>query len=184
MAGAEQQIQTLQRLVDSFAADAVTLRAALRDDKTPAPARRLLVGALNYVLDALDIFPDHYKGLGLADDALVFRVAAAQAVAAGCRHDGIVLLAADHDDAIDILGADVAKSFETFVSKLAERPVRGRTGDKVLADSDTSAMFQADLDREIARHVTSKITPGAHGAAGVISELRKMSKHALKKAGL
>jgi uncharacterized membrane protein YkvA (DUF1232 family) len=183
MAGAEQQIQTLQRFVNSFAADAGTLRTALRDAATPAPARRVLVGALNYVLDALDIFPDHYKGLGLADDALVFRVAAAQAVAAGCRHDGVVHLAADHDETADILG-DVAKPFETFVAKLAERTVRGRTGDKVLADGDTSAMFHADLDRELVRHVTSQITPGIQGAAGVISELRKMSKHALKKAGI
>ena len=183
MAGAEDQIKTLQRYVDSFAADAATMRAALLDAATPAPARRVIVGALNYVLDALDIFPDHYKGLGIADDALVFREAAAQAVAAGAAHDGVASLARDHEDVQDILG-DLAAPFATFVGKLAERAVRGRSGDKVLADKDASAIFQGDLDRELARHQSSSIALGHQGAAGVIAELRKMTKHALKKAGI
>ena len=183
MAGAEAQIETLQRFVDSFAADAGTLRQALRDAATPAAAKRLLVGALNYVLDALDIYPDHYKGLGMADAALVSREAAAKAVAAGSAHDGIPTMAADHAAMVDIMG-DTAKTFASFVTELAGRNVRGRTGDKVLADKDSAAMFFGDLDREIPRHKPTPIEAGAQGAAGVISELRKMTRHGMKKAGI
>jgi uncharacterized membrane protein YkvA (DUF1232 family) len=68
-------IALLQRLVDGFGLDVGRLRAALDDAQTPPGSRRTLVGALNYVLDALDIFPDHYQGLGLVDDALVLRLA-------------------------------------------------------------------------------------------------------------
>src|SRR5512140_132804 len=133
---AADRLQTLQRYIDSFAADAGTLRAALADASTPEPARCLIAGALNYILDALDIFPDHYKGLGLADDALVFRVAAARAVAAGAKHAGLATLADDARDTDAILG-DVSQAFAKFVDTLPERAVRGRTGSKVVADRDT-----------------------------------------------
>ena len=76
---AEQRVAVLQRFVDSYAEDLVAVRAALADPATPEGAQRVLVGGLNYSLDMLDMFPDHYKGLGVADDALVLRLAAKQA---------------------------------------------------------------------------------------------------------
>src|SRR5262245_573815 len=79
----EDIIAVLQRMVDGYADAIDTVLNALADETAPPEARRVLCGVLNYALDLLDIFPDHYKGLGVADDAMVLRIGAEQAVAAG-----------------------------------------------------------------------------------------------------
>ena len=77
MATAADQIGTLQGFIDSVIDDAQTVHAAIDHGDVPASARRVLVGALNYRLDLLDIVPDHNAGLGLADDAAPSCTAAA-----------------------------------------------------------------------------------------------------------
>src|SRR3954467_14169317 len=86
-------LEMLQKLVDGFSLDVGRVRAALAGDETEEAARRLLVGALSYVIDSWDMFPDHYRGVGLADDALVLRVASALALRAGANHRGLQHLA-------------------------------------------------------------------------------------------
>ena len=73
---AEDKIQVLQRFVDSFPADLLAVRDALGDASTPEAAQKFLIGGLNYAMDMLDIYPDNNKGIGIADDAMVLRLAA------------------------------------------------------------------------------------------------------------
>jgi uncharacterized membrane protein YkvA (DUF1232 family) len=176
-------VATLQRFVDGFSLDVGRVRAALADDGTPGEARRTLVGALNYVLDALDIFPDHYQGLGLADDAIVLRLAAAQAVGQGAEHRGLRGLAADAREVTTLLG-DAADKLDKLVAALAERPVKGRTPGQILADPDVRAIFEADLTRLLKRHQTAKIEPIPGGDDAVLEELGRMVRSALKREGL
>ena len=84
--GDDATLETLQELVNGFSLDVGRVRAALADDKTEEPAKKLLVGALSYVIDTWDMFPDHYRGVGLADDALVLRVACKLAQETGASH--------------------------------------------------------------------------------------------------
>ena len=176
-------IATLQRYIDQYPSDVAAMEAALSDDSTPLAARRPIAGALNYVLDLLDIFPDHFKGLGVADDAMVLRLGARQAVIAGATHKGAQRLASEAD-AVDVIVGELAGALDTFVKKLPEREVRGRTVDRILADSDLLAVFRADLSRQIKAHKPQQIDTSVGGSASAVAELRRMAHHALKKEGL
>jgi uncharacterized membrane protein YkvA (DUF1232 family) len=178
----EETLATLQELVDGFSLDVGRVRAALADDKTEAGARKLLVGALSYVIDTWDMFPDHYRGVGLADDAMVLRVAAHLAQREGATHRGIQHLAGEMPVVRTILG-DLVEPLEQFCAALPGRTVGGRQVDKILADPDVRAGFEGDLNRLAKRQQPVKITPPPTGTQALVNELRKMMKSALVKAG-
>jgi uncharacterized membrane protein YkvA (DUF1232 family) len=182
---AEHRIAILQRFVSSYANDLQSLRAALADGSMPAPAQRLLIGGLNYALDILDMFPDHYKGLGVADDAIILRLAAKGAVAAGATQAAVVALAEQCKEISTVLD-NLAVRLETFVARLPERVVRGRTADQILGHKDTRIMFDADVGREAKKQqgMAQKIDTSVEGPARAIIELRKMAEHTLKQAGI
>jgi uncharacterized membrane protein YkvA (DUF1232 family) len=180
---ADQKIEVLQRFVNTYADDLLAARAVVGDKNVPVEAQRLVIGALNYALDMLDIFPDHYKGLGIADDAIVLRLAAKLAVAAGATHEAITRLANE--------AADVAKVFpdhvtplEALVAKFPERDVRGRTAARIVEHKDTRIMFEADIGREAKRHTAQVIDTKVEGPERALIELRKMIDHAIAKAGI
>jgi uncharacterized membrane protein YkvA (DUF1232 family) len=183
MAGKDETLSTLQELVSDLALDIGRARAALADDATPAEAKALVVGALQYVMDSWDILPDHYPALGLLDDALVLRVAAHLAVEKGGKHRALQKLAGDMDTVRELLG-DLATPFEELCASLPARMVRGRTAATVLADADVKALFDADLNRLGAKAAPPKLEAPLGGAEALVSELRKMVKSSLGKAGL
>jgi len=183
---AQAKIEILQRFVNRYGDDLAVVGGALGDASTPQAAQRLLIGALNYGLDMLDMFPDHYKGLGVADDAIVLRLAAKLAVAQGATNEPLVALAGEASDVTQVFD-DLATPLEKLVQTFPEREVRGRTADKILGHKDTLIMFDADVSRE-AKRVTAQpeqpIDTDVGGPDRAIIELRKMIEHALKKAGI
>lgn len=180
---AEQKLEILQGFVDRYSDDLTIVAAAIGDASTPVAAQRFLVGALSYGLDMLDIFPDHYKGLGMADDAIVLRLAAKLAVAAGATNGTIVALANEARDVAAVF-EDLAGPLEQLVAKFPEREVRGRTADRILSHKDTKIMFDADVAREAKRHKPQPIEASVQGAERALVELRKMIVSALQKAGI
>jgi uncharacterized membrane protein YkvA (DUF1232 family) len=178
---AEQKVAILQRFTDRYADDLRSVLAAFGE--TPPAAQRLLIGALNYGLDNLDMFPDHFKGLGVADDAIVIRLAAKLAAAAGATHASVVALA---NEAVEVekVFDDLVARLEQFVAKLPDREVRGRTADKILSHKDTRIMFEADVGREAKRHTAHPLGTNVGSAERVLVELRKMAEHGLEKAGI
>jgi uncharacterized membrane protein YkvA (DUF1232 family) len=175
-------LETLQKLVDGFSLDVGRVRAALAEETTEGAVRPLLVGALCYVLDTWDMFPDHHRGMGLADDALVLRVVAHLAVQAGGSHRGLQHLAADMPLVHTLLGELVAP-LEKFCAALPGRRFGNTTVDAILADADVRAVFEADLTRLGRKSQPVTISPPPTGAETLLSELRKMMKSALAKAG-
>jgi uncharacterized membrane protein YkvA (DUF1232 family) len=182
MSQAEETMAVLQRFVDGYREATETAMQALADPATPAPAKRLLCGALNYGLDVLDMFPDHFQGLGVADDAMLLRVAARQAVAAGASQPRLKALADEAPEVEPLLG-DLATPLETYVTNLPSRAVRGRTADQILASKDVLAVFSADIQRQIAGYKPQQIDPSVK-PEWQLKELRNMLKHYLKKSGL
>jgi len=177
------KIAILQRFVDSFGQDLLAVRTALGDTKLPDAAKRVLIGGLNYALDMLDIFPDHYKGLGVADDAIVLRLAAKLAVDAGATDAAVTKLAGEVSDVTNVFG-DVVPKLEKLVAGMPDREVRGRTATKILSHKDTFIMFDADVGREAKKYVVQQIDTKVEGPERALVELRKMIDHALSKAGI
>jgi uncharacterized membrane protein YkvA (DUF1232 family) len=179
---AEQQVAVLQRFVDRYPDDLRSIQDALNDEGMPNEAKRVLVGGLNYGLDMRDMFPDHFKGIGIADDAIILRMAAKQAVAAGATQAALDTLADEASDVKDVFG-DLFEALGQLVAKLPEREVRGRTVDRILSHKDTRISFDADVTREARKHKPQPIEMTG-GPERAIIELRKMMKHGLTKAGV
>jgi uncharacterized membrane protein YkvA (DUF1232 family) len=179
---AEDKIQVLQRFVDSFPADLLAVRDALADASTPEAAQKYLIGGLNYAMDMLDIYPDNNKGIGIADDAMVLRLAAKLARGAGATHAEVDRLATDAN-LVTVMFEELAGPLEKLVAQFPEREVRGRTAAKILSHKDTRIVFEADIGREAKRVKAAPIGTG-EGAARSITELSKMLEHALQRAGL
>jgi uncharacterized membrane protein YkvA (DUF1232 family) len=182
MTQAQDSLAILEKFVNGYTDAVGVALEALTDEQTPEPARRALVGALNYVLDLLDIFPDHYQGLGVADDAILLRLGAKQAVAAGATQAPLRALADETADVEKVLG-ELTAPLDQYVEKLAERTVRGRTVAQILGDKVVFDTFAADVKRQIASHRPKPIDASL-SADYHVGELRRMVKHALKKAGL
>jgi uncharacterized membrane protein YkvA (DUF1232 family) len=178
----EDKLQVLQRFVDNFAKDLVAVRDVVGEPSTPEAAKRFLIGGLNYALDALDMFPDHFKGIGIADDAIVLRVASKLAFNAGAKHPTVEALAIDANLVIALFD-DLAGPLEQLVSKFPDRDVRGRNAAKILASKDVHVSFDADIGREAKRHVSAPVA-GTDTPERTVIELHKMLAAALKRAGL
>lgn len=174
------QLQVLQRFVNNFPNDLLAVRDALGEASPEAAG--YLIGGLNYALDQLDIFPDHFKGVGIADDAMVLRLACKLAKNVGCHHPDVERLAMD-GNLVMAMFDDLAGPLEKLVAQFPERDVRGRTAAKILASKDVRASFDADIGREAKRHAPVNLSAG--DAAGKTTiELKKMLEAALKRAKL
>lgn len=181
MADPADHLALLHHLVDSYVESTSTALAAVGDEATPAPARRALVAALNYALDVLDMFPD-YQALGVADDAMLLRLAARQAVSLGATHAGVRALA-DEAAHVDDLVGELAAPLGRYVDKLAERSVNGRTAAQIVADKSMLATFTADISHLVRGYKPRPIAANLPGDY-LVKELRGMVRHELKRAGL
>jgi uncharacterized membrane protein YkvA (DUF1232 family) len=182
MTQAQESLAVITRFVDGYLDAVNTTMDALTDEKTPEPARRVLASALNYVLDLLDIFPDQYQGLGVADDAILLRLAARQAVTAGATQGSLRELAREADQVEAVLG-ELAAPLEKYLDLVADRAVRGRTVPQILSDKVVFGSFANDVQRQVASYKAKPIDETL-SADYHLGELKRMVKHELKKAGL
>lgn len=179
---AEDKVFVLQRFVNSYSQDLVTLQAALNDPSTPEAAQRLLIGALNYALDKFDMLPDHRGPIGIADDAIILRIAAKLARAAGAKHAALEPLALDANNVINLF-EDLAVSLEKLVVQLPKKEVRGRNPEKIMSQNVVRAAFDADVANEAKKFKAERIATAAD-APRVITELHRAMRDTLIRAKL
>jgi len=179
---AEDKVFVLQRFVNNYSQDLVTMLAALADPSTPEPAQRLLIGGLNYALDKFDMLPDHRGPIGIADDAIVLRITAKLAKAAGAKHAGLEPLALDANN-VHNLFADLAAPLEKLVATLPKKEVRGRTTEKILANNLARAAFDSDVNNESKRFKAERIAT-AENAPRAIDELYRAMRDTVIRAKL
>jgi hypothetical protein len=113
------------------------------------PGRRFLAGALNYILTQLDLIPDHEKA-GAVDDAFVIRVsyglAAEHAGKASTKESAHIGRMTNEEDEIRaFLGDQQFAKLRRYVIDLADKPVRGRTADQIIAEEK----LRGDVRREL-----------------------------------
>ncbi len=183
MANPEETLASLQDLVDSYVDSVEVALNVFVHPETPTAARKALGGALNYVLDLLDIFPDHYKGIGVVDDAMLLRIAAKQAIAAGAQDAALEKLAASASVIGDILGGELADTLGTYVERLPTRSVRGLNVEQILAEQHVTDTFANNVRRQVNDYRPALID-ASKGVDWILGELRRMTRHELKKHDL
>jgi uncharacterized membrane protein YkvA (DUF1232 family) len=127
----------------------------LSNEAMAVQGRRFLAGALSYTLMQLDLIPDHEKG-GAVDDAFVLRIAfglAAEHAAKVATGDAqrIARMTNDEEEVKKFLGDTTYAKLRRFVIDQADKEVRGRTTDRVLADSRARADLKRELDQSVRR---------------------------------
>jgi len=137
-------LEAFARYLSTLPEDARKLGRAVADANVDADARAPLVGALNYLFKSLDLIDDGIEALGFLDDALILRVAVAEAAKLGALPDSLVSLAADAVFVQEFLG-ELAPRFETYVRGLTEGEVRGRSVETILADSSVQEEFLGEV---------------------------------------
>ncbi len=171
MANASEWARRFEEWTTSLPADVQATWEMLTNDSVAPPGRRWLAAALSYTLTQLDLIPDHERA-GSVDDAFVLRVAyglAAEHAARTSTKDAAVIarMTQQEDQLRDFLGDALYAKLRRYVSDLADKEVRGRTVDHILAD----ARARADMKREL--DIQCKKMKAAH--AGTAAEDEQMT---------
>jgi hypothetical protein len=149
--------------------DVDTMWQLLNSDAVAQQGRRFVAGALSYLLTQLDLIPDHEKA-GSVDDALVLRVCAGLLAEHAAKVDvglsaQIARLTNEEDEVRAFLGDAAFTKLRRYVIDLADKEVRGRTVDKILADERARADLKRELDVQVKRLKALKLDSDDEGSA-------------------
>jgi uncharacterized membrane protein YkvA (DUF1232 family) len=136
---------------ESLPSDVWTVYALVENDKIAQQGRRLLAGALSYILTTLDLIPDHERA-GAIDDAMVIRLACALAsehAAEASVGDSAKLarLANDEDTIKSAFDEPTFAKLRRYVVSLADKPVRGRSNEQIISDPKARAELKRELEQ-------------------------------------
>lgn len=137
-------LEAFARYLSTLPDDARTLGRAVADAKLDVAVRAPLAGALNYLFKSLDLIDDGIEALGFLDDALILRIAVAEAAEHGGLPPTLQDLAADVPLVQEVLG-DLTPRFEKYVRGLRTGEVRGRSVEAILADPATQEEFLGEV---------------------------------------
>ena len=80
-------IENFKSWSETIVRDVAALEKLVESEKAEGEARRLAAGALSYLVQRLDLVPDHEQGIGALDDVMVLRVCAQLAAGHGLPVD-------------------------------------------------------------------------------------------------
>jgi uncharacterized membrane protein YkvA (DUF1232 family) len=138
---------------ESLPNDVQAIWDLMLNEKIAQPGRRYLASALSYILTQLDLIPDHEKA-GAVDDVIVLRVACA--LAAEHSSDAPVedtarlgRLANEEEPIRAFLGDGTFAKLRRYVTSLADKEVRGRSVERILADEHARQDMKRELDQSM-----------------------------------
>ena len=145
-------MQTVNEWTGNLNQDAGVLFGALLyggDDMTNE-SRRLIVGALSYLLKDDDIIPDYLGNIGTADDALIIRISSRLAIDEGLGISDRNITAnmerlSSSVDFIDQYPKPFKKGLYEFGNELPEKKVNGYTADEILKNDRLLSEFYSQL---------------------------------------
>jgi uncharacterized membrane protein YkvA (DUF1232 family) len=137
-------LEAFARYLSTLPEDARKIGRAVADTNLELRVRTPLTGALNYLFKSLDLIDDGIEALGFLDDALILRVAVAQAAKGGSLPEGLSQLAADAVLVSEFLGEQTDR-FERYVASLTAGEVRGRSVEAILGDPAAQEEFLGEV---------------------------------------
>lgn len=134
----------------------------IASEEMAAAGRRILVGAVSYLLTQFDLIPDHEQ-TGTVDDVFVVRVAYSLAAeyAPGLTTEDAAHVAkmTNHDEKIRaFLGDALYAKIRRYVLEQAEKNVRGRTADMIISDPKAARDFDREVRDKIKRWQAPKVS--------------------------
>lgn len=170
-------------MVDGFSADVEAVQSGVVDGRTPEKARQILAAALTYVVEPVDLMPDHFEGLGLIDDAAMLRLAARAAIIAGSSDPGLNRLAREAGDLAHVFG-DLVGPLAAYLDSLQLPNAAGKTPTDIIADSDGRMELWKELGKRRETSRSHALVATAMDAGELVKTLRTLVRGRLAKKGL
>ena len=174
----------VRRLVYDFSTDVEIIQAGVIDTRHPPKARSILATALVYVVEPIDLTPDHLEGVGLIDDAAIIRLAARGAVAEGADDEGLRRLAGEAED-LGVIFGELVVPLQVFFDRMRTSPDRrGRTPDEVMDDPDARMNLWRDVVKRRDGFRDDAATALNMDGAALVKQLRSKVRDRLIKLGI
>jgi uncharacterized membrane protein YkvA (DUF1232 family) len=151
-------IEVFKSWADTIRADVDALKALLESTKADPYGRKLGAVALSYLVSRMDLIPDWNEGIGVIDDVMVLRVCAqlSQGDERGVPTAAEVVLdrMANEAEAIGkFLGEPLYDKLKSYVAKLVDTKVRGRTPQQLVDDVAQRKALYVEVEDEIKKTV-------------------------------
>ena len=173
----------IKRMVEGFSADVEAIQAGVIDGRTPAQARTILAAALVYVVEPIDLTPDHLEGLGLIDDAAMLRLAARTAVAHGAPDEGLKRLGLEAAE-LSLIFGDLVDSLFAYLERLTGPDRNGKTPDQIIVDPESRMALWRDLNRRREGFKTHSLVATAMNPAELVKTMRTLVRGRLARSGI
>jgi uncharacterized membrane protein YkvA (DUF1232 family) len=154
---APEQLEKMKAWIDSYAADVAAVQALVANEKIPKDARLVGAAALNYLVTRLDLIPDWEETCGILDDAMILRVAMAEAAEKdldaldGEAHRGVAKLANEVELVREFLGSELYPRLKHYVQELGTAVVRNRLPRVIVDDPAERGRLYAEIKDELKR---------------------------------
>ena len=148
-------IDVFKGWAESIRSDIDAFKALLESTTADRDSKKLAGAALLYMVSRMDLIPDWNEGIGVIDDVMVLRVCA-QLSQGNTR--GTLPKAADHaldrmaneaDKITAFLGGPIYDKLKSYVSKLGDQAVRGRTPAQLVDEPELRKALYVELEDEI-----------------------------------
>jgi uncharacterized membrane protein YkvA (DUF1232 family) len=156
-----QSARRFAQWTESLPSDVWTVYDLVGNEQIAQQGRRILAGALSYILTTLDIIPDHERA-GAVDDAIVLRLACALATehaAEASVGDSAKLgrLANDEDTIKDALDDATFAKLRRYVVGLADKQVRNRSVEQIISDPKARADVKRELEQALKKFKPAQV---------------------------
>ena len=161
------QFDVIKGWAESIRQDMDAFKALLESPKADEHSKKLAGAALLYLVSRMDLIPDWTEGIGVIDDIMVLRVCAQ--LAQSHEHGSISTtaeialerMANEADKITAFLGGPIYDKLKSYVAKLGEQPVRGRSPAQLADDAAMRKALYIELEDEIKKTVPIVVTDPA-----------------------
>ena len=152
-------IDTFKGWAETIRQDIDAYKALLESAKADQGSKKLAAAALLYLVSRMDLIPDWNEGIGVIDDVMVLRVCA-QLIAGHERgalpttaEVAIDRMANEADKITAFLGGPLYDKLKSYVAKLSDQAVRGRTPVALIDDEALRKALHVELEDELKKSV-------------------------------
>jgi len=152
-------IEQFKGWAESIRQDIDAFKALLESSKADAHSKKLAAAAMLYLVSRMDLIPDWTEGIGVIDDIMVLRVCAQ--LVQGHEHGSLATpaevaldrMANEADKITAFLGGPIYDKLKSYVAKLSDQTVRGRSPTQLADDPTLRKALYIELEDEIKKTV-------------------------------
>jgi uncharacterized membrane protein YkvA (DUF1232 family) len=153
------QIDVFKGWADTIRQDIEAFKALLESKKSDRESKKLAGTALLYMVSRMDLIPDWNEGIGVIDDVMVLRVCAQLTQ----NHDrgslptnaevSLDRMANEAEKIQAFLGEALHDKLKTYVQKLGDQAVRGRTPAQLADEEAARKAIYVEVEDELKKTV-------------------------------